>query len=566
MKKIRILIIYSLYGTFLINGLTSQNLTLIVSGNTVNETTVIDSIGYKKSFSNFKLLQEEIINLKENLQKIGFIENKIVSTKKENDSTYHSKIRLGEKYHTIYIYYDKNTISIDFLKSLIGNTNESFFETNIETIPSLLTEINAYLIENGYPFSTVKLDFLKKSSTNKSLNAELVIESNSERTIDKVIVKGYENFPKSYLKHYLKLKPEKALNINTLKEKVKILNSLPFTSLTREPEILFTKDSSTVYLYLQKRKSNIFDGFLGFGTNETSGKLEFDGYLDLTLNNNLNYGESINIIYKSDENEQKTFNANLKAPYIFNSPLGAELDLEIFKKDSTFTTVSQSANLFYQINNQQILYTGLTSIQSNNLIDGNPLLNIEDYNSTFYNLQYQILKPQYNNLLFTNNFILDAKVGFGSRKNNNQKANQSYYEVNAYKIFNLNIKNSIFFRANSQGIQSEDYFTNELLRFGGINSIRGFEENSLLATLYAFLNLEYRYNLSPSVYVHTITDAAYLNNSLENYSEKLYGFGFGLGVLTKAGVLRLNYAIGKSEDQKFEFSNSKMHLSLNAKF
>ena len=88
MKKIRILIIYSLYGTFLINGLSSQNLTLIVSGNTVNETTVIDSIGYKKSFSNFKLLQEEIINLKENLQKIGFIENKIVSTKKENDSTF----------------------------------------------------------------------------------------------------------------------------------------------------------------------------------------------------------------------------------------------------------------------------------------------------------------------------------------------------------------------------------------------------------------------------------------------------------------------------------------------
>lgn len=566
MKIFRILIIYSICSAFLINGLWSQNLTLVVSGNTVNETTVIDSIGYKKSFPNYKLLKEEILNLKENLQAIGFIENKLVWTKKENDSTFHSNIRLGEKYHTIYIYYDENTISVDFLKSLTENTNESFLKTNIETVPTLLTKINAYLIENGYPFSTVKLDFLKKSDTSKSLDAELIIESNSERTIDKVIVKGYENFPKSYLKHYLKLKPKKTLDINTLKEKVKILNSLPFTSLTREPEILFTKDSSTIYLYLQKRKSNIFDGFLGFGTNETSGKLEFDGYLDLTLNNNLNYGESINIIYKSDESEQKTFNANLKAPFVFNSPLGAELDLEIFKKDSTFTTVSQSANLFYQINSEQVLYTGLTSIQSNNLIDGNSLLNIEDYNSTFYNLQYQIFKPQYNNLLFLNNFSFDSRIGFGNRKNNGKKTKQSYYEVNAYKIFNLNEKNSIFLRAKLQGIQSEDYYTNELLRFGGINSIRGFEENSLLATLYSFINLEYRYNLSPSLYVHTITDAAYLNNSLENYNEKLYGFGFGLGVLTKAGLLRLNYATGKFEDKKIEFSNSKIHVSLNAKF
>jgi hypothetical protein len=566
LKIIRTLIICSVYVAFLINGLQSQNLNLIISGNTTYETNVIDSIGYKKIFPNFKLLQDEINNLKDDLQKLGFIENEILSTEKENDSTYHSKIRLGKKYYTIYIYYDKNAVSVNYIKSIVGNTNELFFKTNIETVPSLLKKINTYLIENGYPFSSVKLDHLKKRDNSETLEANLIIESNNARTVDEIIVKGYERFPKSYLKHYLKLKPTKTLKINTLKEKAKILNSLPFTNLTRNPEILFTKDSSTVYLYLEKRKSNVFDGFLGFGTNETSGKLEFDGYLDLTLTNNLNYGESISLIYKSDESEQKTFNVNIKAPYIFNSPIGVELDLEIFKKDSTFTTVGQSGNLFYQINNQQMLYAGLASIQSNNLLDSSSLLNIEDYNSIFYNLRYNIFKPQYNNLLFPNNFDLDAKIGLGNRKNNGNRVNQTLYEVNTYKAFNLNLKNSIFLRVNSKGIQSDDYFTNELLRFGGINSIRGFEENSLLATLYGFINLEYRYSLSPSIYIHTITDAAYLNNSLVNINEKLYSFGFGLGVLTKAGLLKLNYASGKAEDQKFKFSNSKIHVSLNAKF
>jgi len=564
LKIIRIVILCFAYGLLLSNSLYSQNLSLVISGESDNESRVIDSVGYKKTFLNFKSLQDEIMSLKDDLQKIGFIENKVLETKKENDSTYHSKIRLGKKYHTIYIYYENNIVPEDYLKLLPLDIEKEYFKTNINNIATVLSKINSYLVNNGYPFSSVKLNYLNKRHDSKNLEAKLVTNTNTERTIDEVIVKGYENFPKSFLKHYLKIKPNTSLNINTLKEKAKILNSLPFTNLARDPEILFTKDSSTIYLYLEKRKSNTFDGFLGFGTNETTGKLEFDGYLDFALTNNLNYGESINLIYKSDENEQKTFNVDIKAPYIFKSPLGIQVNLEIFKKDSTFTTVSQSGHLFYPINDQQIISAGFTSIQSNNLL--NSISNIEDYNSIFYNLQYQIIKPQYTNLLFPSNFNFDVKIGLGNRKNNGNRVNQALYEVNVYKIFNLNIKNNIFLRVKSQGVQSESYFTNELLRFGGINSIRGFEENTLLATLFGFINLEYRYNLSPSIYIHTITDAAYLNNSLDNLNEKLYGLGFGLGVLTKAGLLKLVFANGKTENQSLKFSNSKIHLSLNTKF
>jgi outer membrane translocation and assembly module TamA len=46
----------------------------------------------------------------------------------------------------------------------------------------------------------------------------------------------------------------------------------------------------------------------------------------------------------------------------------------------------------------------------------------------------------------------------------------------------------------------------------------------------------------------------------------LFGFGFGLGFATKSGLLKLNYANGLSENQPFRFSNSKIHISLNASF
>jgi len=115
-------------------------------------------------------------------------------------------------------------------------------------------------------------------------------------------------------------------------------------------------------------------------------------------------------------------------------------------------------------------------------------------------------------------------------------------------------------------LSSDDYLDNELFRFGGINSIRGFEENSIAANLYGVINTEYRYRLSNSIYVHSVIDAAYFENQLTDSKEKLFGFGFGLGLLTNSGLFRLNYSSGKTENRQFKLSDSKVHVSLTATF
>ena len=391
------------------------------------------------------------------------------------------------------------------------------------------------------------------------------LRTGNKRAIDDIVIKGYEKFPRSFLKYYLKVKSGDDFNLNEIKEKTERLNNLNFANQTRSPEVLFTKDSTTLYFYIEKVKSNTFDGFLGFGTNEETNKLEFDGYLNLNLINSLNFGESLRLNYKSDENDQKTFSVQANLPYLFRSALGTQVDLNIFKKDSSFTTVNQSFDLFYQLNATQRLFLGLSAVQSNNLLTQN-LLDIQDFNSTFYNLKYELFKPQFQNFLFPINLSLFVKVGLGQRKVENEKVDQQLFDLSASKIFNLNSKNSVYLKASGAGLISDNLFTNELLRFGGINSIRGFEENSLLASIHGVLNSEYRYRLNPSIYIHTIIDAAYLENDISLTKEKLFGFGFGFGILTKAGLLKFNYANGKFENQKFKLSNSKIHLSLNANF
>ncbi len=156
--------------------------------------------------------------------------------------------------------------------------------------------------------------------------------------------------------------------------------------------------------------------------------------------------------------------------------------------------------------------------------------------------------------------------GLGSREFENLKQDQSSIKFKTYKIFNLNDKNSIYLNVNGDILFSDNYFFNELKRFGGINSIRGFEENSLFASLYSVINSEYRYSLNNTIYIHSIIDWAYYENDINQIKEKLFGFGFGLGIATRAGLLKLNYANGLSENQPFKFSNSKIHISLNAFF
>ena len=77
------------------------------------------------------------------------------------------------------------------------------------------------------------------------------------------------------------------------------LNSLGFVTTTKPPEILFKEDSTSVYFYLKKLKNNNFDGILGFSSGEENKGLTFNGYINLELNNNLNYIQDKDLVIKS---------------------------------------------------------------------------------------------------------------------------------------------------------------------------------------------------------------------------------------------------------------------------
>ena len=527
--------------------------------------STIDSLDLNATFINYLNLKKGADALHYSLETIGFIENELRSLQKKNDSTYIALYHLGPKYKSIQLFYSKKDFSKKELLQVSKKVTDSYFILPFNTIESSVTKLNSLKTENGNAFARIKLENITKKKKG-SLSANIVVVNGHSRTIDSIIVKGYEKISKSHIKYYAGIKKGKKFNKSNLIEKSNILNSLGFVSVTKPPEILFKKDSTIVYLYLKKEKNNLFDGILGFATDEDSQKLIFNGYLNLELNNNLNFGEQFLLNYKADGKDQQNFRARLTLPYLFNTPFGLITELKIFKRDSTFSTSDQLIKVRYQINPTSKTYLGYKAYESSNLRKDNSInIDVEDYTSKFLLAGLSYTKTQ-NNILFPikSKFHLDTEIG--SKETKITTESQLRASLLFYYIFNLNYKNSIYLKNNTKAVNSDSYLINELFRFGGINSIRGFNENSIDASFYSVLNSEYRYQFNQDIYIHSIIDFAYFENQITALKQKLYSFGIGIGLQTSAGIIKFSIANGNAENQDFNFSNTKIHISISSKF
>lgn len=549
----------------------SQNSYLDLKGKDSTETSVLNSKIKLLSFDDFQSLNTALDSLDKRLQKAGYIEFIKHNLLQISDSSYLASYSLNKKYEKLII---KNTSPLnDF--GITKRDLEQFsisFEINEITIPfksveNLLTYLNIRLTQTGDPFATIELQNIKPSQKEEnSLISSLKITSHKKRVLTDIKIKGYENFPRAFLRYSVGLKNGNLFQAEKINTQSGLLDNLGFVKNTKPPEILFTDEATDVYLYLEKVSNNIFDGILGFSTNEVTNKLELNGYINLLLSNNLNFGEQLQIQYQNDGNLQERFQIDTELPYLFQTPFGLELVLSFVKQDSTFLTVEKNAVANYRFNTRAKIIGGYKEYESSNLTDELQAGSfVEDFTAGFFVLGGRFSIPQ-SSLLFPNKSDLVIKTELGTRESGQLSTNQLKLTLSASHIFSLNTMNSIYLKNNTHYLSSENYLINEMFRFGGINSIRGFNENSIDANFYTVLNTEYRFLINVNTYLHSITDLAYFENSISNTKSQIYSFGMGIGLITKTGLFNFEIANGTFEGRNFIFSNTKIHLSLKSKF
>ncbi|HUM50586.1 MAG TPA: hypothetical protein PK431_02185, partial [Chitinophagales bacterium] len=124
------------------------------------------------------------------------------------------------------------------------------------------------------------------------------------------------------------------------------------------------------------------------------------------------------------------------------------------------------------------------------------------------------------------------------------------------------------FSINGGAVFNQNLLRNELLRIGGNKLLRGFDEQSILASTYNVVTLEYRYMMLKNSYFFVFFDAAYVHRKFNNtiFQDVPFGFGAGLTFATKIGIFGLTYALGQQKDKKIDFRSSKLHFGYVATF
>lgn len=539
--------------------ISAQNSYLKISGASDLENKTIDSIGYNKKHSYVKGIFDEVQLVSDKLMKQGFIDIQYLTNSKVSDSTLLFQIALGNRTNFVRIYIGKNKT----LKSLgnLGSKNDTLV-LKIKETENFLNSALSKLETAGYSLSKLKIVNFRK--LNNSLFADLELENGNLYRLNDIVINGYDKFPENHKKEVLRLHGNKIFNQENLTKIYSDFEKFKFVHQTKYPEILFTKDTTKVYVYLEKSKPNKFDGFIGFSNTEKN-NLTFNGYLDLLLINIMNAGEEFALYWKSDGNNQKTFNLGIEVPYVFKTPIGIKASLNIFKQDSIFQNTRTTIDFGYFFNYNSRLYLGYQSAASSDIQNRNSTI-ISDYKNSFVTTNYEFVDYQNSNFLFPEKSKISAKIGFGSRSSNLKSFQQFFANIDVSHSLFLNEKNCINIKSRNYYLQSNQYVINELYRFGGINSIRGFNENSLQANLFSSLLTEYRYVLAPSIYVHSIVDYGYYKDTVNSKSGGLLGLGFGFGLLTKNGLFNIVYANGSTKDQTIKLSNSIVHIGFKSNF
>ena len=523
-----------------------KNELILVAKDTI-QNRIVSEIYLTKKHLQKKDALDEIDRILQQVKKRGFFTARIDSISKTNKELI-AYLDLGKKINEIIIVTKKdntNGIIDSGIDSIKIKTREFSDLTN-----QLLEQID----RKGNSFS--EITYVNPLLKNDTLFLEMKISNSSSRKIDKVITRGYEDFPKKFISKYFLIDKNTVFSKQKLNQVSALSNKLDFIKEKKVPEVLFKKDSTHLYLFLDKIGTSSFDGLVNFSSKENGKGLLLNGNLDLKLNNTFNTGEKFEIIWNKVSDEKTDFKINSYVPYILNSKFSTTLEFYLYRQDSTFINTNFELKTDYSINQKSHASILYSSEKSNYLlnISNNDLASYSNY---FIGLGYELKKSSTSNLYKYKNG-LNLNLTIGKRKTDTESINQLKFHFSAFANVQINNRGYLNIKNESGLLTSKNYLLNELFRIGGANSIRGYNEQSIFTNGYSYSNIEFRYSLDTSSYLYSITDLGVYKENTTNKIKKLLGIGAGYQFRINNNLVNLGYVISTNSSTNAKLNSSRL--------
>ncbi len=542
---------------------------------------------FKDSLMIFKTSQK-IVN---DLHKNGFLEANLDNVYHQ-DSLFFSNIHLGKIYQWLALDFEALPIEWESEYQNFRKVKGKLF--NINDLENIQKEILGIAAEHAYPFAEVHFDHFR--IIEEKVTASVQLKKKQLTYFHSIKMEGDTLLSNGFLTQYLNFKIGTLYRQSTINDLSKKISELNFVK-EKTPFFLEFEGSKTIlHLNLEKRPSSRFDVLLGLQPNTDdpgNTKLSLSGTATIDFSNLLKYGERFFFDFQRISPQTQQLKASFSMPYILNTPIGLETKFEGYKRQKEYFNANLEAAISYQISSSQTIKGYITRNSSTVLdVDKASLLfqrklpqNL-DIVKQIYGVIWknEHLDYRYNP---RKGFDIDMKFGLGRKeilKNNiiqNFVGNDGYsyrflydsiplkstqYQLEAHFDGYLPLgkeANTLKF-----GLKAATLFGNSVVQkneqflLGGLKTLRGFDDQSILANTFVVGTLEWRYLLSKNSFFSIFSDAASLLETQNEVQKQHNYISFGTGIVfeTKLGLLNITYAIGKRDENPFDFKTGKVHF------
>lgn len=549
--------------------------------------TASESIGLRTLFSSKKDCIFYMENLVKNQKMLGFLTCSIDSVQ-YNAAFAEVWIFIGERYAWSDIHVSEEVKRIAEAAGVLHHFHKKN-NFNDSIISVLHYKMINWLENNGYPFASIVLDSIQLMD--HTLSGQWTLEKGPLYKIDRLQVEGHIKLSTHFLEQYLNLPIPSIYRKDRLEEISHKLRELNFLEETNPWTMNLSGTGATVNLYLRSKPNNQVDALIGFlPSNQSSEKTIITGEVNVRLNNAIGYGETIGFNWQQLQVHSPRLNLLYQQPYIFRSAYGIDLQLDIFKKDSSFLNLNALAGLSFTINKRQrgkLFYQQFVSNQINvdtTLIKQTKQLPQQlDVRTTLIGFHYLFKGTDY---AFNprKGSEVDWMISAGIRKINRNSfieglktdtygqpfAFSALYDPLSLKSYALRLRtamatflplgkqSTVKLALNAAMVTSKGVYRNEQFQIGGYKLLRGFNEETLYANRYMVTAGEYRYLIGQNAFFYAFTDVGWVKTVQR--SGVYWGNGLGLSLETKGGILNLSYALGKQPNEHFSLRDAKIHF------
>ncbi len=454
-----------------------------------------------------------------------------------------------------------------------------------------------YAENNGYPFASVWLDDIVVAE--EKIGAKIFMEKSRLIFFDKVKIFGNAKITTRYLENYLGIKNGELYSRDKVLKIKSRLRELPFVIEKQNATVTFSGDQATINLFIDKKNASRFDFLVGLQPgNQSTGPnnpdvrtFQLTGTFNADLNNQFGRGEKIYAEFQQLRPQTQELNIALAYPYILDTPFGADLKFDLYKRDTAYLDVISDLGIQYLFEAGTYLrvfwnrsITNVLSVNEALILQSRQLPSILDINRSSFGVEYQIQKLNYR-FNPSRGWMLNVRGGAGLKridKNNkilelttNEFDPESLYDTIDLQSFQYQLSGQAAYyfplsrrtvlKTGIRGgyiIADSPVYQNEQFRIGGNRILRGFDEESIFVTNYAVATLELRLLLGQNSYLFAFGDLGYTENirvDQRNF-DRPAGMGAGITFETKVGLFGFSLAVGKQQNTGFDFRSVKTHF------